>query len=175
MFSVKRAALVGVAALAITFMGAGTALAGTNSGAVTGTTQSNHHPDTTSVSGPGTVASPGGPVWAYDNLSFTLHSLRTGPDTYAVEIDANGTFNGFANPNTGLAQVNRGTLKGWLDETVTSPVKPSRDYLPKLEPGDMSQSAITSQFFGSAATSVTGGHYHYVYRNVNGHPYVQNG
>lgn len=175
MFSFRKVALAGAAALAVAVLPASVALAGTHGSAVTGHTYAAHHPDTTSASGTGTVSSPNGPVWAYDNLSFTLHSLRTGPDTYAVEVDAHGTFNGFANPNTGNTEANHGSLNGWYNLTVTSPDKPNRLYLPALEPGSMSQGAIVEQFFGGEATNVTGGHYHYVYRNIDGHPYVQNG
>ena len=133
------------------------------------------HDDTTSVSGPGTRPSPNGPVWAEDNLHFTLISHKTGPDTYAVEIDARGTYQGFADPRTGNAERLRGQVHGWYDLTVTSPNGPNRLYVAPLEPGSMSQGDIVRQFFGGAATAVVGGHYGYDYGRINGVKYTQAG
>lgn len=158
---------------------AGTALAGTASAhpapSVSGSTATANHPDTTSVSGPATISSDNGPVWAFDKLGLRITSVRTAVNTYRVEVDANGTFKGFADPRTGNALRSAGTVRGWLDLTVTSPSAPSRLYLPRREPGSMSQSAIVAQFFGGVATSVVGGHYDYHYYRVGGSVYEQQG
>src|ERR1039458_7530903 len=69
------------------------------SGTVTANTHLNDHPDTTSVSGTATVPSPGGPVWAYDNITekFTV-TPETAPGMYSVTVDVVGSFHGFADP-----------------------------------------------------------------------------
>ncbi len=69
------------------------------------------HADTTSVSGPGTVASPDGPVWAHDNLTFKLIAVRDGAHTWSVTIDATGSYQANANPLTGAAYKGPGLSK----------------------------------------------------------------
>jgi hypothetical protein len=128
-------------------------------------------PDTTSVSGPATVASPNGPVWAHDNLTFKLIGVRNGAHTWSVTIDAVGTYRANANPLTGASYQGTGAINGWLNYEVTAPNGPNAQYVPYLEPSNFSQSNMVNQLFGGTASIVGGGHYDYVYTGIPGAPH----
>lgn len=143
---------------------------------VTAVTHSSNHPDTTSVSGSCTVDSPGGPVWAYDNLSLKFSVTPTGdPNTYSVTITANGSFSAFADPNTGACLTTRGSVDGSLSEVVSSATAPDPSNLPAQSDGSLSQGALLNQLFGSSTTFVSGGHYSYTYNRIDGGKYTQVG
>jgi hypothetical protein len=127
------------------------------------------HPDTTSVSGPATVASPGGPVWAHDNLKFTLTAVPAGTHKWSVTITGTGTYQANANPINGAAFKGHGSINGWLKFVVSSPTAPNAEYVPYLEPSSFTQTAIVNQLFGGTATSVQG-HYNYAYTGIPGAP-----
>jgi hypothetical protein len=138
---------------------------------VTAVTHSIARPDTTSVSGTGTIASADGPVWAHDNLTFRLVDTRVAPNTWSVTIFANGTYQANANPLTGAPWLGHGAINGWLNYEVSSPTAPNAEYVPYLEPASFSQTSIVNQMFGGTGTVVGGGHYDYTYSGVPGWPY----
>lgn len=143
---------------------------------VTAVTHTSDHPDTTSVSGPCTVASPGGPVWAHDNLSLRLSvTPETGPGNYSVTITAHGSFKAIADPTTGVCYTGSGSVDGWLQYDVTSSTPPDPKNLPAREPSDMTQGQILDQLFAGNATIVGGGHYSYTYNRIDGGKYTQIG
>jgi hypothetical protein len=101
-------------------------------------TYSPDHPDTTSVTGTATRPSPGGPVWAIDQLreSFTVtpvHGLQDGAN-YSIRINVTGTFKGFADPrmategspNPGGPLRSHGVVLGTIQYDVSSPTALSR-------------------------------------------------
>jgi hypothetical protein len=153
--------------------GAGTAVAAP--GKISATTHSNPHADTTSVGGPCAGVSDNGPVWAYDNLSFKLTATADGPGSYAVTIAANGSFKAFSDPVTGDCASFNGSVDGWYQLEVLSPVAPDGKNLPSQVPGSMGQGAIVAAFFGGNATSINGGSYYYTYNRVDGGKYIQQG
>ena len=143
---------------------------------MTAVTHTSDHPDTTSVSGPCTVDSPGGPVWAHDNLSLRFGvTPEAAPDTYSVTITAHGSFAAFSNPITGACYTGHGSVNGWLQYDVSSSTPPDPANLPAQEPGDLGQGAILNQLFGGNASIVGGGHYSYTYTLVDGTKYTQVG
>jgi hypothetical protein len=129
------------------------------------------HPDTTSVTGPATVASPGGPVWAHDNLTFKLTAVSEGAQKWSVTITGTGTYHANANPLTGTAFNGHGSVNGWLNYVVSSRTAPNTKYMPWLEPSSFSQGAMVNQLFGGNASIVGGGHYDYVYTGIPGAPH----
>lgn len=171
-----RAAAIAVTAagaLGLGMLGVGPALAGT--GTVTAVTHTMNHPDTTSVSSSCTnIGFPGGPVWAYDNLSLRLVATQTGTDTYAVTIYAHGSFSAVCNPVTGSPMTGQGSVDGWYDLTVTSPTPPDPAAVPPQQESMTSQGAMVQQLFPDA-TNIAGGHYGYTYNRINGGKYQQNG
>lgn len=88
-------------------------------------THINQNPDTTSASGGATVASPGGPVWALDNITISLipqpDTSGDGGNVRVTEI-IEGSFHGFADPVTGTALTSDGSVKGtiWYDLNAPS-------------------------------------------------------
>lgn len=172
-----RAAAIAVAAagaLGLSMLGAGSALAST--GQVTAVTHTMNHPDTTSVSSDCTnIGFPGGPVWAYDNLSLRLVATQTGPDTYTVTIYAHGSFSAVCNPVTGAVWNGHGSVAGSYQLTVTSATPPDPAAVPAQQSSSLtSQGDIVRQMFPDAS-NVAGGPYNYTYNRVNGGKYYQNG
>lgn len=151
--------------------------AGAVPGSITAVTHASNHPDTTSVSGDATMPSPGGPVWAFDNLSIRFSVTPTGDGTYQVVITDAGSFTGFASPTTGNADVNRGSVRGWISYDVTSPNAPDPAALPAQQPIDPSPStsAMLSELFGGTMTITGGGSYSFSYTLVDGSVYTQTG
>ncbi len=193
-------AVAGAAALAGSVALAAPAMA---SSAPTATTHLSNHPDTTSIPeplGPGqylpgaTVSSPGGPVWAYDNITekFTITPERT-PDTYLVSIDIVGSFHGFANPRTAdemtaarlsgpapaAALDSNGSVKGSIAYDVTA--QPGQ--LP--DPAALPAQGASDAHLGDEISTLFDGHtvsinqaasgYHFTYNKVEGLVYAQNG
>lgn len=154
---------------------ASAAFAGSN-GSVSATTHAHDHADTTSVEGPCTTPSINGPVWAYDNLSFKVTATpEAAPNTWSVVINANGSFQAFADPNTGACVSTNGSVDGSLQYDVTSPNQPDPKNVPSQEDPSTSQGQIVSQLFDGAYAIVGGGHYDYVYNRIDGVKYEQVG
>jgi hypothetical protein len=162
-----------IAALAALGLSVASASAGPQK--ITAVTHTSNHPDTTSVSGPCTVSSPGGPVWAYDNLSLRLTATPTGTNEYSVTVTANGSFSAFSNPITGDCYTGHGGVDGYYELTVDSSTPPDPANLASHVPDTETQGAIVAQFFGGNASSIAGGHYHYTYTRVDGQKYTQDG
>lgn len=137
---------------------------------ITATTSVTNHPDTTSVSGPACTSSPGGPVWAKDNFTATITAEPTGTSTWQVTFNDSGTFTGFADPTTCAALGSYGTLTGQYTLAVTSPTAPVAADLKAKYDGAVSTSTMVADFFGGAATKITGGDYFFSYQGGN---YVQ--
>ena len=115
---------------------------------VTAVTHANDHPDTSTLAGKCTVSSPGGPVWAYDNLTFRFRVASQGIDTYTVTITASGSFHSFASRFTATTCTSQnGSVRGYLDYVVHSATMPDRANLPAQEPATVSQSEMVKQLF----------------------------
>lgn len=170
-------------------LGATAASASTVPGPAQYVTHTNGHPDTTSLL-PGyplpgqdaTVATPFGPVWAYDNvtvkLTVTPVSGFADGANYQVSMDTVGSFHGFADPNTGAALTSDGSVKGTISyDVLAAPGQaPDKAGLPSQEPGGIGSPSLRdmiSQLFDGHETVVGGGDvYNYSYQNGN---YVQVG
>jgi hypothetical protein len=171
--------LMGVAALAVP-AGALMALpmvaaSATPSGIVMATTHSSNHPDTTDKSGPGTIYSDNGPVWAYDNLSLQLSAAPGTPGIYEVTVIAHGSFSANADPNNGVIYTGTGSVNGTLSYEVSSTTPPSAKNLPAQEPGSAQMSAIVNDLFGGKATNVAMNSYSFSYTPIDGGTYTQGG
>lgn len=180
-----KVALGGLFALGASLAIPGLAAAAPGHGSVapvTAVTHTMNHNDTTSVSGSCTLSSPGGPVWAYDNLALKFSVTPTGTDTYAVTIYANGNFHAIANPITGDCYTGSGSVTGWYDLTVSSSTPPDAKNLPAQEDPATTQGQMVATLFGVSSSDVTGGHYHYSYTPIpdagggpSGRTYTQDG
>jgi len=89
------------AALAVTLLGATSASASAKPAAYSANAHESGVSDTTNVSGNATQDSPGGPVWALDNLERKLTATQNADGTWAVQISSQGSFSAFASPIDG--------------------------------------------------------------------------
>jgi hypothetical protein len=167
--------LLGAVAVAVPLSAAMTLpmAANASSSTVTATTHSSNHPDTTSVSGPGTINSDNGPVWAYDNLSLQISAAPNGSNSYAVTVIAHGSFVANADPKTGAAYTGTGSVSGTLSYEVSSPAQPNAKNMPAQEPGTAHMSQIVNDLFGGKATNVTMNSYSFSYNPIDGGTYTQ--
>lgn len=158
-------AVIAVAALCALPLGIGVAppLAGATSHGVTAVTHTHHHADTSTEPGTCTTTSAGGPVWAYDNLSFRFRVVPTGTDTYTVTITASGSYDGFASRFTGACTAQRGSVYGWVNYQVTSTATPDPSNLPSQEPGNVAQTTMLAQLFATKAKVMSSHGYRYTY------------
>jgi hypothetical protein len=146
-------------------------------------THSANHADTTSVTGTATVPSPGGPVWAYDNLTEQFSVTPAGAGMWNVTINVNGSFQGFADPrmasegstDPGGPLTSAGSVKGTISYLVSSPNTPNRTLLPAQEADGTGLSAALAQLFGGNEQIVGGGSYNFSYNQVGGGTYTQVG
>ena len=125
-------------------------------------------PDTTDVTGPATVATPDGPVWAQDNLERTVTAVQDqgNPQLWHVTVASTGSFSAFANPIDGNAWAGSGSVKGSIEFDVTSPVAPTAAGLPaQLNDGEHS-TALALDLFGGQGSVTGGGHYQFDYNPV---------
>ena len=144
-------------------------------------THSPGHLDTTSSAGPGTKDSPYGPVWAYDNLNLKYVVTRASAtsDQWTVAVTAQGSFAGFADPTTGQAQNNSGSVNGNITYTVTSQNTPNMALVPSQEPSGSSIRLPIAQMFSlgndpSAWNAIGGGdNYSFSYNKIDGKVYTQ--
>ena len=98
-------------------------------------------PDTTfgGNAGPATEYSDDGPVWASDDITRNITVTPAGPGLWTVTFVENGTYNAFADPNTGLAWSNTGNMHGTVSYTVSSATPPNMAKLPASLPGVVDQ------------------------------------
>jgi hypothetical protein len=174
---VRSRAKIAIGVLAT--LGGGVALpglAGAAPGIVTAVTHDHHHADTTSVSGTCTQPSDNGPQWAWDNLSFRFSvSPESSPGNYSVTIYAHGSFQAFADPNTGACYFKNGSVDGWIKYDVSSTSAPDPSLLPAQEPDNTSQGTMLNTLFGGDGEIVGGGSYSYTYVLIGGTKYTQAG
>lgn len=156
-------AVSGLCALALLGVGAAAPLAAAASRGVTAVTHTSHHADTSTKSGACTTSSVGGPVWAYDNLSFRFRVVSTGTDTYTVTITASGSYDGFASRFTGACTTQRGSVHGWVNYQVTSTAAPDPSNLPPQEMGNVPQTTMLEQLFLTKATIKSSHGWRYTY------------
>jgi hypothetical protein len=144
--------------------------------------------DTTDHAGDGTINNdsslygPIGPVWAFDNMERQFTATSLGGDQWAVTQTITGTYNAFADPNTGakLDKPVTGPISATLSYTVTSTTPPV-DLPAQLD--DVAGGAgaqwhsgdIVSNWFQISANNISGGTYHFEYKGLPGGLYVQNG
>ena len=147
------------------------------------------------------MSSPGGPVWAYDNITEKFTITPEGQaNTYLVSIDLVGSFHGFANPRTAdemtaanlagpapaAALTSDGSVKGTIayDVTVQPGQQPDPAALPAQGASDAHLGAeISTLFDGHIALDANGNPlinqaasgYHFTYNKVEGQVYAQNG
>jgi hypothetical protein len=139
---------------------------------VVASTYSPLHRDTTSVTGTATQASPGGPVWAYDDLHerFVVKP-ETSPGNYSLTVTVRGQFHGFADPrmasegstDPGGILGSEGQVRGTIQYDIQSSQAPDPSALPRVEPAGTGLGAAISQLFGGSQTTVGGGHYTFNY------------
>ena len=106
-------------------------------------------------------------------LQFSV-TPETGPGNYSVTIYAHGSFQAFADPNTGACATFNGSVDGSIQYDVSSTSAPDPSALPAQSP-NTSQGTMLSELFDGNATMVGGGHYSYTYNRVDGGKYIQNG
>jgi hypothetical protein len=98
-------------------------------------------PDTTfgGNAGPATEYSDNGPVWASDDITRNITVTPAGSGLWTVTFVENGTYHGFADPNTGLPWSNTGNMHGTVSYTVASATPPNMGKLPASLPGVVDQ------------------------------------
>jgi hypothetical protein len=170
---IRKAVYAGLVGVAMAGMAGGTAAvasASTGPGTITAVTHSAQHDDTTNVyTG---VSSDNGPVWAYDNLSERITVVpETAPGNYSVTINVTGSFQGFADPTTGLPLTSSGPVQGTIQYDVQSSTAPDKASLLPNQAPNTGLGAAISQLFDGHSTIVGGGDYTFSYQNGN---YVQN-
>jgi hypothetical protein len=145
-------------------------------------THSPGHADTTGIDCPACTQTANGPVWAYDNLNLKYVVTPSGtPGQWTVAVTAQGSFAGFADPTTGLAQTNSGSVNGTITYYVTSPNTPKMALVPSQEPSGTSIRLPISQMFGlgqdpnalPAGNTIAGGPYSFSYNKIDGQVYHQ--
>jgi hypothetical protein len=162
------AALAGSVALAAP------AMASSGPVTVTANTHLNNHPDTANVSGPATIDSGNGPVWAYDNATEKFTAIQRGDGSWVVNVDYVGSFHGFADPTLGTALDSNGSVKGAISFTVAAGYTPNPANLPGQSASDAHLTDnIKALFGGNLPDSAIGGGSAYVFSYQNGN-YVQN-
>ncbi len=135
-------------------------------------------PDTTSGTAT-TVPSPGGPVWAYDNVTKTFRVTPNGGGNYTVTETVNGTFSAFDEPNTPdgnevpLNPNVTGQMHGTNTYTVQSSVAPNAAGLNAQYDDQNGAAGITTNdlinhIFGDSATVSGGGTWVFSYHAAHG-------
>ena len=178
----KRIILTAVAAAAVLTGGVvAAAPAFASNGPAQFVTHAPDHPDTTSLVNPvpidqqKVIQTPNGPVWASDDLTVKLVPVALaapgpGGANYRVDVTVNGSFHGFADPNTGAALESNGPVTGSISYYVQSNGQlPSGANLPAQEAGGINGthlSQMVTQLFGPGASIVGGGdQYLFSYQN----------
>ena len=122
-------------------------------------------PDTTfgGNAGRATEYSDNGPVWASDDITRNITVTPSGPGLWTVTFVENGTYNAFADPNTGLAWSNTGNMHGTVSYQVASNTPPNMAKLPASLPGMVDQN--NSQVVPGTVSTLAG-------YSVHGHGYI---
>jgi hypothetical protein len=167
------AAAAAPAALAAVLLGtAGQASAAVNAKPVT--YSANAHEanvaDTTIGGLPGhaTTDSPGGPVWANDNIERKLTATQIGTtNQWNVQISSQGSYAASANPLDGSAWNGNGSFNGYVNYVVTSDHAPNGALLPAQLDNTLHSADIVAKWFGLPDTSnVQSGNYYFDYNSV---------
>src|SRR4051794_16873611 len=163
---IKRLLIAAGATAALPLLAATTVSA--SPGTVKAVTHAQDHPDTCSCTT--NTPSPGGNVWAYDNLSRQFSVTDNGGGNYTVVVTDTGSFKAFAEPNnadlsTVFPITATGSIKGTYTLAVTASQGPSPQALPSQEPGDVTTTAMIQQLFQNSASNIAGGDYSYTYRS----------
>jgi hypothetical protein len=157
------AALAGSAAVAAPAMASNGP--GPSTATVVASTNEINVPDTTSGTAT-SQSSPGGPVWAWDNVTKTFRVTPNGNGQYTVSEIVNGTFSAFDEPNTGdtvnATPINvDGQMHGTNTYTVYSPnALPNPHGLPaqvNYSATPVSTSALIADIFNNDASVQVGG------------------
>jgi hypothetical protein len=105
-----------------------------------------------------------GPVWAIDDVTDTYRVTPLGNDNYAVDRMVNGTFEAFAQPNSGLPTASplnpsvKGQLHGTISYVVHSATGPVASHLaPEQVLGTGSHAQLLQLFPGSSEADISGG------------------
>jgi hypothetical protein len=168
--------LIGIASIALaaaTTMGIGSAVVANAATTVSASTSVTNHPDTTAAPTQGSCeSSPGGFVWAHDFYTSKITAIEEAnpANTWNVTITDNGTFDGFADPNTCQTLQSVGSLSGNYELTVTSDTAPNASGLKSNYDGAVSTNTMVADLFNNKQTNIVGGAYNFSYQN--GH-YVQ--
>jgi hypothetical protein len=142
---------------------------------VKASTLSSDRADTTSVSGPGTIASANGPQWAYDRLTMSLSGVRDGANTWSVTVTDKGLYEAIADPRTGAIYEGYGNMSGYINYEVQATNVPLASNLPASTDPSVTTSQIVKNLFGGDATIIGGGHYSFTYNGLPGGTYTQVG
>src|SRR5262249_16335192 len=90
--------------------------------------------------------------------------------TWQVRVDSHGSFAGFANPIDGNALADGGTLagsvKGWVNYTVTSAKTPSTGNINGNLPDGTTSTAMLKLFFRAQDAQVAGEPYQFNYSPI---------
>ncbi|MGN6176937.1 MAG: hypothetical protein ACTHPS_28885 [Streptosporangiaceae bacterium] len=159
-----------VAAFAVTTFGVVAAVAPAGAATVPGTVKANTHQigvaDTTDHAGPNTTDTPGGPVWAYDNLERKITATPTGNlGEWQVVIASQGSYSAFADPRTGgPASFTSGPVSGEVDYTVQAgSLQPSGGNLAAQSPLSLHSGDLMNAMFGGTV-QVEHSSYDFTYR-----------
>ena len=123
-----------------------------------------------------------GPVWAIDDITNTYRVTPLGNDNYAVSRMANGTFEAFAQPNTGLSTVSpldavNGQIHGTISYVVHSLTGPvASALLPEQAIATGSHAQLMQLFPGITDSAISGGNtwvFAYVSNSTGGSRMVQ--
>lgn len=161
------AATAGVAAVLLG-ISAAPALASTHTN-VRAVTHTSANADTTgSATGTYCTTSSRGPIWAWDNLSLRFDTAEVSSTTYTVTIEVSGTFTSFTTRECAAPVNENGSVRGYLNETVTSSSAPNPKALPAQESGNVSETTMVDQLFQGGVTGVTTVSYSYTYTQITG-------
>jgi hypothetical protein len=114
-----------------------------------------------------------GPVWAIDDVTDTYHVTPLGNNQYAVDRMVNGTFEAFAQPNSGLPTASlldpsvKGQVHGTISYVVTSVNGPVGN-LPSQEPTATGSHAQLLQLFPDASNISGGNDWVFAYHAAHG-------
>jgi hypothetical protein len=103
-----------------------------------------------------------GPVWAIDDATDTYKVHSLGDGNYAVDRMVNGTFQAFAQPNTGLSTVLPLNVSGQLHGTISYVVHSANGpdasaLLPEQAIGTGSHAQLKQLFPGISESDISGG------------------
>jgi hypothetical protein len=103
-----------------------------------------------------------GPVWAIDDATDTYKVHSLGDGNYAVDRMVNGTFQAFAQPNTGLSTVLPLNVSGQLHGTISYVVHSANGpdasaLLPEQAIGTGSHAQLKQLFPGITESNISGG------------------